>query len=226
MGVIRWSCAAVMGLSTPAAPAFAAGGAHVIDDGAVETPGLCHLEQWLTRSAGDGWLVTLAPACTDANLPNLEIGGAFTHAWNDDRDDTSLTIAPKVALRDEKRSLGVAVDGSLSFNVDDGRFDAASVIVPVTLVLGAWRLNANGGWTWSRLGLGHSAFAGAQAEWQVAPGLGLMIEGFGRNNGKAGFQAGLRWTGADGAVDLDCLAGRYLDGATPTAITIGLTIRR
>jgi hypothetical protein len=40
-----------------------------------------------------------------------------------------------------------------------------------------------------------------------------------------GGQAGLRWTPRGGSVDVDLLAGRYLDGATRNAITFGVTLR-
>lgn len=61
-----------------AGPAFAAGGEHVIDDAAVETPGTCHLESWVTLSSGGG-LVNSAPACTRKAWPNLELGGFVAH---------------------------------------------------------------------------------------------------------------------------------------------------
>ena len=53
-----------------------------------------------------------------------------------------------------------------------------------------------------------------------------MVETFIRDEGKIGGQAGLRWTVAGGAVDLDLIGGRYVDGATPGAATFGVTIRR
>jgi hypothetical protein len=48
-----------------------------------------------------------------------------------------------------------------------------------------------------------------------------MAEGFTRDYGKAGGQAGVRWTTGGGRIDLDLLAGRYVDGETPTSLTVG-----
>jgi hypothetical protein len=36
---------------------------------------------------------------------------------------------------------------------------------------------------------------------------------------------GLRWNPGGGATDFDLLAGRYIDGASKTAITLGVTFR-
>jgi len=100
------------------------------------------------------------------------------------------------------------------------------VIVPVTVPAGdRLRFNFNLGWQWMRSDSVHAIFAGAQAEIALSKTLGLMIEGFGRDIGKAGTQAGLRWTPHE-AIDINLLAGRYLDGVTPTSLTVGVTIRR
>jgi hypothetical protein len=46
-----------------------------------------------------------------------------------------------------------------------------------------------------------------------------------RDHGKAGQPLGLRWTPGKGLVDLDPIGGRYGDGATRDAITLGPTLR-
>lgn len=208
-----------------AGPAFAAGGAHVIDDAAVETPGTCHLENWVTRSSGGQWLLISAPACTRAAWPNLEIGGFVSRTWSPGTDDTLIGLAPKLTLRSEERGIGLGISASAGYGVDRGRFETASVNVPVTIPAGRrLRFNLNGGWQWSHAG--HDLFLGGQAEFALMPNLGLMGEGFTRARGKAGGQTGLRWTTAKGRMDVDFLAGRYLDGTTPTAITLGITLRR
>jgi hypothetical protein len=60
----------------PPAPPPRAGGAHLIDDPGVETPGTCHLETWITGYGGGRGLVNLSPGCTREALPRLELGGA------------------------------------------------------------------------------------------------------------------------------------------------------
>lgn len=210
-----------------AAPAFAAGGAHVVDDSAVETPGTCHLESWVTQSSGGQWLLNSSPACTREAWPDLEIGGFVSHAWSHDANDSVIGVTPKLSLRSEERGVGIAIATSLGYSIDHGRFETASVIVPVTIPAGKrLRFNLNGGWQWSKAGQGHALFAGGQIEFAMKPDLSLMAEGFTRDSGKAGGQLGVRWTTARDRIDVDLLAGRYVDGVTPTAFTIGITLRR
>jgi len=64
-----------------ASPALAAGGARVVDDAAVTTPGSCVIETWLTASTGANRLFQFAPACTLRAVPTLEVGAALTHNW-------------------------------------------------------------------------------------------------------------------------------------------------
>ncbi|MGK6320910.1 hypothetical protein [Sphingomonas sp. DT-204] len=210
-----------------AAPALASGGAHVVDDAAVETPGTCHLENWLTLTGGPGGLLTLAPACTRKAWPDLEIGGFVSHGWTRDSADTLIGFTPKLNLRSEERGVGIGIAASLGYGIDRGRIETASVIVPVTIPASKrLRFNLNGGWQWSKAGFGHDLFVGGQAEFTLKPNLSLMVEGFARDSGKAGGQAGLRWTTGKGRIDVDVLVGRYVDGVTPTAVTLGLTLRR
>lgn len=210
-----------------AGPAFAAGGEHVVDDAAVETPGTCHLENWVTLTGDGGGLVNIGPACTRKAWPNLELGGFVTHSWTDETDDTLIGLSPKLMLRSEDRGLGIGIATSLGYGINRGRFETASVIVPVTIPAGEkLRFNLNAGWQWARAGHRHDLFVGAQAEIALKSNLNLMVESFTRDEGKVGGQAGLRWTVAGGAVDLDLIGGRYVDGSTPSAITFGMTIRR
>lgn len=206
-------------------PALAAGGAHVIDDAAVETPGTCHLENWIARSSGGQWLLNSAPACTREAWPNLEIGGFVSQTWSSDDTDMMIGLTPKFVLRSEESGVGIGIAASAGYGIDRGRFENASVIVPVTIPAGKrLRFNLNGGWQWSQAG--HDLFMGGQVEFALRRDLGLMAEGFTRDGGKAGTQTGVRWTTAKGRMDVDLLAGRYVDGSTPTVVTLGITLRR
>jgi hypothetical protein len=208
-----------------AAPAFASGGARVIDDSAVETPGVCHVETWLTGSTGSNRLFQFAPACTPQALPTLELGGSFTRTWAPGTDDTIVAAAAKLNLRDEAaRGWGVAVSGGIAYSADRGEVDSANINVPVTIPIGRVRFNLNASWLWSRAD-GHAAFIGAQADWTLRPDLNLFAEAFARDTGRAGGQIGLRWTPGGGKVDFDLIAGRYVDGVTPTSLTAGAILR-
>lgn len=208
-----------------ASPALAAGGARVVDDAAVETAGVCNIETWLTASTDANRLFQFAPACTPRALSTLELGGSITQSWAPGSDDTVLGAAVKVNLRDETtRGWGVAVSGGIGYSVDRTEVDSANINVPLTIPAGRFRFNINASWLWSRAE-GHSAFVGVQADFTVSPNLDVMAEVFTRDTGRAGGQIGLRWTPGGGNVDFDLIAGRYIDGVTPTSLTAGLITR-
>lgn len=209
-----------------AMPAHAAGGAHVVDDSEVESPGTCHVDGYVSRSSGDQWLVYTAPACTRWAMSHLEIGGFVSHAITCDRTDTLVGFTPKWTLRMQNKGLGIALSGSLNYGIDQRRLESASLIMPITLPVGAdLRLHANAGWIWTRAGNTHDMFFGGQAEYLITPHLEVMAEGFSRDEGKIGGQTGLRLTTDAGHLDIDLLYGRYVDGITPGTSTFGMTLR-
>ena len=198
----------------------------MIDDSEVETAGDCHLESWVTRSSRDQWLVNAGLGCTPKAIQMLELGGFVGQLQSPGTDETMVGLTPKVTLRPAETGFGIALAGSLGYGLDRDRLETASLIAAVTVPAGdGLRINLNGGWVWSEAGPGSELFAGAQAELAVGPSVSLMAEGFTRNHGKAGGQAGVRWTSGNGRIDLDLLAGRYVDGATPTSLTLGVTAR-
>jgi len=206
--------------------ALAAGGAHVIDDSEVEAAGDCHLETWVMGSSDDRWLGNAGAGCTPEAIPVLEFGASVVHARSRGSEETVVGVMPKLNLRPANSGLGVALAGSLVYGADRSRLEAASLIAAATVPASkSLRFHLNAGWVWSNPGPGSELFAGAQAEWQVSPGIGLMAEGFTRDHGKAGAHAGVRWTSGDGRIDVDLTAGRYVDESTPTSIAVGLTIR-
>ena len=206
--------------------AQAAGGPHVIDDSEVETPGDCHLESWLTLSSGDARHANLGVGCTPQALPMVELGAAVSHMWAPGSDETMIGLTPKLTLQSHRAGVGVAVSGSLGYSTDRARIESAGLTGAVTVPAGDNLLiNLNAGWTWSKTDPATDFFAGAQAELAAGAGMTLMAEAFARDTGKAGGQAGLRWTTPNGRIDLDLLAARYLDGATPTSVTAGVTVR-
>ena len=173
-----------------AQPVSAAGGAHVVDDAAVETPGLCHFESWVTFASQASGLVNGAPGCTRRAWRSLEIGGFVAHGWTRTAGDTTIGLTPKLALRPEDSGVGLAISGSAAYSLDRGRIETAALIVPVTIPAGERvRISLNAGWHWTREGRHHDAFAGAQVELALTRTLGLMAEAFARDRGKAGAQA-------------------------------------
>lgn len=223
-GGLSCALALVCGLFGPGA-ARASGVEHVIDDADVETAGLCHLESYATRNRAGQGLVVSAPACTRKAWPNLEIGGFVSDGWSAGRNATQIGLSPKWKLREMRDGPGIALKGNLSYGITSGRIETAALLAPVSMpVSKQFQLNLNLGWQYLR-GNGGNVFAGAQAEFMLTPRLELMGEVFGRPDTKAGAQAGVRWTVARGRIDLDLAYGRYVDGVTPNAVTLGLAIR-
>lgn len=207
------------------APGVCAGGAHVVDDSAVEDPGTCHFENWLSLLRHGAGLFNISPACTPRALPRLELGGAVTHSWSRTDGATLVGLTTKFNLRPEEKELGVALSGSLGLSADHGRLESASLIVPFTIPAGdRLRFNLDTGWQWLR-GQTHALFIGAQTEIAATRDLSLMVEGFARTINKPGGQVGLRWTPHQGKVDLDLIAGRHVDGVGANQVTLGLTVR-
>lgn len=206
--------------------ALGAGGAHIVDDSEVETPGDCHLETHATGSSQDGRHLMAGVGCTPETVPMLELGAFVAHAWAPAQDETVVGLAPKVNLRPAETGLGIALAGSLGYGADRSRLEYATLTAALTVPASeSLRINANAGWGWTETGPGSELFVGAQAELTVSPEISLMAEAFTRDHGKAGGQAGVRWTTGKGRIDLDLLAGRFLDGATATSLTAGLTVR-
>jgi len=147
-------------------PAWASGGAHVIDDADVETPGLCHLESLATRFGASGGLVNLAPACTARALPNVELGGAVIRTWSADTP-TTTTIGPSVKLRlgAVPGGPGVALALAAAINVQTGVVDSGSAVIPLTFDLDErTRLNLNMGYLYAATGDRHRRIAGIQLD--------------------------------------------------------------
>ncbi len=223
-----WS-AAGLGLAVmvvAAEEARASGGPHVVDDAEVETPGLCHVESWLTGFEGGRRLVNLSPACTFHALSSVEFGAAIQHGWERGHRHTLVGPAVKVALRKPSRGFGLGIAVSAAVDTATGKAESAAVLLPVTIDLTPRvRANFNLSYQWARTGDRHGLVAGAQVEARVRGNLSVMAEGFVRDGGKPGFQAGVRWT-PKAWIDIDLLGGRRVDGSGARAVTLGVTLRR
>jgi hypothetical protein len=222
--------AAIAASSFFVAPAaWASGNEHVIDDAAVETPGVCHLEAWTTRFSPRQGLLNLSPACTRRAWPRLELGAGIQRAWAaDGTSDILVGPALKLNLMPEETGLGLGLAGSAAYGVRAGRLESASLLVPMTIpVSQRLRVNLNAGWSYGRIATRRSAaFYGAQIELALPHDVTLMAEGFRRGGGDPGGQLGLRWNPGGGRFDLDLVAGRRVDGESPRAVSLGITVRR
>lgn len=209
-------------------PLWAAGGAHGVDDAAVETAGDCHLESWFSDLGHGETLLNLSPACTAAALPMLEIGAAIQHGGVPGDRRWLAGPALKWTLRsgDDGGRVGIALAGAALVDTRVGQLDSAALTVPVTLAPARRvTVNLNIG-----AGLAHGQDAhllyGAQIDYAAAENMAVMAEIFGRADEPAGWQTGVRWTFDRDRMDLDLIAGRPPGTGGGAALTIGYTIRR
>lgn len=204
-------------------PGLAAGGPHVVDDSEVEDPGVCHLETWVTRRSPSTAVGFAAPACTLSSVKWLEVGALASHG--PDKREFTLGPALKATLLSAETGLGIGVDVAANWGREAGRFETASVIVPVTLKASkTLDISANAGWLYTRTDRASALFTGLQAMYQPTRKLGLMIEAFDRSDGEFGAQAGVRFTPVE-RIDLDATASRAFDGTNHVNLTIGAIVR-
>lgn len=209
-------------------PLRAAGGAHGVDDAAVETAGDCHLESWFSDLGHGETLLNLSPACTPTALPMLEIGAAIQHVRAPGERRWLAGPALKWTLRsgDDGGRAGVALAGAALVDTGTGRLDSAALTVPVTLAPSRrMTVNLNIG-----AGVAHGQDAhllyGAQIDYGATNAIAVMAEIFGRADEPAGWQTGVRWTFDRDRMDLDLIVGRSPGIDRAAALTIGYTIRR
>lgn len=222
IGTLLWVAAAVF-----AGPTLAAGGAHIVDDSEVETPGTCHVELWAAEFVpGDGY-ANVAPACTSLKIPWLEIGAAYAHYW--DQVISGPLIGPQMKINFQPASKGVGFGLGLNaaVNTRTGELGLAGLIGLVTIpVTEKFRINVNGGWSYLDSDNPTAFFWGGQVEVDVGWDITVMMEAFGRQPGVIGNQMGLRYTpSAHPRFDFDLLAGTTYDVVNTKFFTLGVTIR-
>lgn len=211
-------------------PLLAAGGAHGVDDSAVETPGDCHLESWVSDLGHGETLLNLSPACTATPLPMLEVGAAIQRVGVPGDHRWLAGPALKWTLQDgggvRGARAGIALAGSAAVDLGSGRLDGAALLMPVTIAPARRvTVNLNIGAGYARGDGGHPLY-GAQIDYAATGQIAVMAEIFGRPDEPAGWQGGLRWTGDRGRIDIDLLAGRVPGRDRAGAVTLGFTVRR
>jgi len=204
-------------------PAHAAGGAHVVDDAAVETPGGCNATAWVQHLAPANQDMAFALACTSLRLPQVEFGAGF--GWTSGGEGGRFDPTLKIALHETSGGVAFAVAGTFALGLDSGRIDSARLIVPVTVPLDAGvQLNLNAGLVHVD-GASLAAHFGAQLVAEIRPVLSLMGEAFVDTGGKPGAQAGLRLTPGKGQADFDLYVGHRIDGETDFSVGAGIVLR-
>lgn len=211
--------------------AHAAGGAYVVDDGAVNGPGECTVDAWYSanRHQGNVHNQTLNPACTFSALPSVQWSAALSRASN--AGDAETQISPQVKAQVwSRQDLGLQLAVSATSHVALDRehaFDGADLNVPLTWQpVEALRLNLNGGWSHAYNGgeQNHRLTWGTGFEYQVVDALTLIGERYGQEGGDQAWQAGPRFH-VGKWVDVDLMVGQSLSGEQNQWLTTGATLR-
>lgn len=222
LGILLWVAAAIL-----AGPALAAGGAHIVDDSEVETPGTCHLELWVSRFVpGDGY-GNVGPACTSLKIPWLQFGVNYQHYWDEALSAPLIGPALKINFQPASAGVGVALGVNAGVNVQTGELGLASLLALVTVpITDKIRINLNAGWSYLNDEHPTAFFWGGQVEINVGWDVTLMMEAFGRQPGVIGNQMGLRYTpSAHPQFDFDLLVGTVFDQDSTRFFTLGVTMR-
>ncbi len=210
-----------------ASPTLAAGGAHIVDDSEVETPGTCHLELWISRFVpGDGY-GNVGPACTSLKIPWLQFGVNYQHYW--DQAGGAPLIGPglKIGFQPASEGVGFALGMNAGVNAQTGELGLASLLALVTVpITDKFRINLNAGWSYLNAENPNAFFWGGQVEVNVGWDVTLMMEAFGRQPGVIGNQMGLRYTpAAHPHLDFDLPVGTVFDQDSTKFFTLGVTMR-
>ena len=205
--------------------AHAAGGAYVVDDGAINAPGECNVDAWFTANRHDGSThsETLSPACTFSGLPSVQWGTALSRA--DGETQANPQLKAQVLSRS---SVQIAVSAGAHLALDRRHaFDGADLNVPLTWQpVQALRLNLNAGWThaYDDGEQNHRLTWGTGVEYQTAQWLTLIAERYGQQGGDQAWQAGPRVHLGE-LFDVDLVVGRSLIGERDQWLSTGATLR-
>ncbi|WP_047304089.1 hypothetical protein [Pseudomonas fluorescens] len=211
--------------------AQAAGGAYVVDDGAINAPGECNVDVWYqsTRHQGSSHNSVIAPACTFSQLPWVQLGAAVQRQQADGQGETQLSPLLKIALLDrEDLGLQLALAGSAHWALNRHHsFDGGDLALPLTFSPAqSLRLNLNAGWThaYDEGEQNHRWTWGTGVEYDLMPSLTLIAERYGQRGGEQGWQAGPRLHVGQ-HLDLDLIVGQHLSEDRDRWLTTGATLR-
>lgn len=211
--------------------ANAAGGAYVVDDGAINAAGECNVDAWFSanRHNASTHNETLSPACTFSAMPSVQWGVALSRATSSKQGETQLSPQFKAQVLSRK-DLGLELAVSAGAHVALDRhhaYDGGDFNLPLTWQpLEALRLNLSAGWThaYNDGDDKHRLTWGTGFEYQAAPALTLIGERYGQERGDQAWQAGPRFHIGE-FVDVDLVVGRSLIGEQDQWLTTGATVR-
>jgi hypothetical protein len=213
---------------------YAAGGAFAVDDAAVDDPGACKVESWISSASNRDVAAVSTPACVLKLFLPTEVGVQAARSRADGEWSTSLTPKAKMMLLEPKvGNFGLAISGGATFDAKTGLNTGSFVNVPVTYVFSdTFKVNVNAGWSYDHVNLLHYATYGAGFEWVPVKSFTVIGEVFGllrersdpRSITDPRFQVGLRYTPIE-TLDFDMIYGRNITGENANWITVGMNVR-
>ncbi len=223
-----WLGVAVLAAAGP--EAWAAGGAHVVDDAALVPAGTLQVEAWSAFALPGGQVLNLTAAGTLPARPRIEfsvsvVGDNTAGAPR----DFEIAGQVKVLLRsisEDGVPVGLAMTASHGIDARRGRSDTTALVGIVSVAPAPDLIvHANLGWEHGHAEDSDVAVWGLAADWGAGEGWMLTGELFGGGGQPTGVQAGVRRTLMDDRLDLDLLAARNLQGERATFVTLGATLR-
>lgn len=232
----------LLGLLGPETGAQAAGGAFIVDDVEIGKPGDCKVESWVQTATNHDFAAVTSPACVvDLGLP-VELGAQLQRSRSGDAWTSAAGPKAKINIVPvETGKLGLGLAGSINWNLANGQHLGNLIYVPVTYQLNdAFRINANGGWSYDAVARLSHAYWGAGFEWNFVEPVTLIGEVFGfygnlpaveegeapspRAIREPRAQVGLRFTPVK-SMDVDVIYGRNINGENAHWLTLGVNLR-
>jgi len=207
--------------------AFAAGGPYVVDDYEIPAAGTCQIESWASFGKKSDRIFVMAPSCTFESLSWLEVGFAVERSRSSgDWATTTAPVTKASIIPIDQFGVGMAVAGSVEYDWTERAISGATAAAlftfkPVERTL----LNLNLGYERDQIERRDYAIWGVGATLEPVENLAFIAEVFGRHEGRAGIQAGVRPTLFDGRLDVDFVVGRNLSDTRAIWFTVGTALR-
>jgi hypothetical protein len=216
------------------APAYAAGGAYVVDDAVIGKPGDCQVETWLALADNHDLQAITQPACVVKLGIPVELTTVMGRTRTDDVWQTQLGAKAKInILPVETGSVGLGLVEQPVWDAASGQYLFNQFYVPLTFQFSdTFRINVNAGWQYDGVTKINYALWGAGFEWIFAEKLTLIGEWFGlagpatdvNTVSEPRAQLGLRITPVTN-LDVDLIYGRNVYGENANWFTLGLNVR-
>jgi hypothetical protein len=214
--------------------AHAAGGAFAVDDAAVDDPGACKVESWISSASNRDFAAVSTPACVVRLFFPTELGLQAARTRAGGEWSTSVTPKAKMMLLEPKvGSFGLAISAGATFDAKTAVNTGSFVNVPLTYTVSeTFKINVNAGWSYDHANLLHYATYGAGFEWVPIKSWTVIGEVFGLLRERSDprsvidprFQLGVRYTPID-TLDFDVIYGRNITGENANWITVGMNVR-